>query len=266
MTYPRRALLPALYGNLSYSIHIRNKTQHASIFSLVSRLQPPDALLEPGLAAGLALQQSEPRVAARAPQRRRPEAPHPRVHAQPQQAGPRRQGRRRAGRAGAGRTRRRQEGLRVGNQGARGGRGRVWLRPLQTAHVLGSEAAAAAAAAPRAREPGAAADAAASEGLQHAEGGRRQEDAGGKTSILLHWEVLTFYTSLVTTTNNIRKRTIKCHAKVSFPVYNPVRLVCNYINVNSNFSTRRVTDSSSRVTQVPPPPPLQQRARPPARA
>ena len=88
------------------------------------------------------------------------------------------------GRSGSGRTRR-QESLGVGHPGAYG---RVWLRPLQATHVLGSEAAAAshdlgseavaaATAAPRAGEPVADA-AAASERLQHAEGWR-QEDAGG---------------------------------------------------------------------------------------
>ena len=135
------------------------------LFSAVARLEPADALLEPGLAAGLALQQPEPRVAPGA-ERRRPEAPHPRLLAQPQQAGRRRrrQGCHRAGRARWGRGGRRQEGLCVRHPRADGGR-RVRLRPLQTSHVLGSEAAAAA---EGAGEPDA--DSAASEGVQRAEG------------------------------------------------------------------------------------------------
>ena len=161
---------------------MRSVTKLHPAFSPESRLQPADALLEPGLAAGLALQQPEPRVAAGAG--RPAEAPHPRLHAQPQPQGPR--WRRRAGwRAGAAcRVRpRREEGLRVGHAGPRGGGGRRAgpVRPLQAAHDLGSEAAAAAAAgAPGAREP--AADAAASEGVQHAEG-RGQEDTGGKQAL-----------------------------------------------------------------------------------
>ena len=151
---------------------VRSVTKLHPAFSPEPRLQPADALLEPGLPAGLALQQPEPRVAAGAA--RPAEAPHPRLHAQPQPQGPRRRRRaagRRAGAAGRPRPRR-EEGLRVGHAGPRrcGGGGRAGpVRPLQAAHDLGSEAAAAAAAgAPGAGEP--AADAAASEGVQHAEG------------------------------------------------------------------------------------------------